>query len=136
MSRLGARTAILRIGFKIMQAWRTHNCAARPALHCNRKKLNLIMSASGNAAGQVKLRNFRLQDAGLSAPEKQDGNLILYTHCLCPYAERAWLTLLEKVKMHHLYSRYHRFSSHLRLTHFPPNFSSPECCISSCSHRS
>lgn len=54
------------------------------------------MSANGIANSQIKLKNFTLQDAGPS-PVVQNGKLILYTHCLCPYAERAWLALLEKV---------------------------------------
>ena len=33
----------------------------------------------------------------LSGPLDDSKELIFYTHTLCPYAQRVWLTLLEKV---------------------------------------
>lgn len=60
------------------------------------KKLNISMLSANGIASQTKLKNFTLQDAGPSSIV-QNGKNILYAHCLCPYAERAWLALLEKV---------------------------------------
>ena len=57
------------------------------------------MAASAHATAKL---NFTLQDAG-STPPSQKEHTILYTHCLCPYAERAWLVLLEKVSDDHRY---------------------------------
>ena len=34
----------------------------------------------------------------LRGPLEDDSSPVLYTHVLCPYAQRAWLALLEKVK--------------------------------------
>jgi hypothetical protein len=82
---------------KIMKIWNTHHHAPASLLCGTTKKFNISMSANGNAHSQTKLKNFTLQDAGPSSIIQSE-KCILYTHCLCPYAERAWLALLEKVK--------------------------------------
>jgi hypothetical protein len=79
-----------------MQAWQTPHRALGSPLHRNRKPSKIMCSAGNVSKSQTKLKNFTLQDAS-SSPPTQDGRIILYTHCLCPYAERAWLALLEKV---------------------------------------
>jgi hypothetical protein len=81
-----------------MLASKTHRYALGSPLHGKRTKNDLIMFSAGDVVGHTKkLRNFTLEDAGPSPPN-QDGRIILYAHTLCPYAERAFLVLLEKVK--------------------------------------
>ena len=49
------------------------------------------MGAGGDLAAA-----FTAEEAGPSAPPSGQ-QPVLYTHTLCPYAERVWIALLEKV---------------------------------------
>lgn len=39
-----------------------------------------------------------MEGDSISSPLDDSAFPVLYTHTLCPYAHRAWLTLLEKVR--------------------------------------
>ena len=49
------------------------------------------------SAGVKHLRHVEAVDLE-RRPEASSDAATLYTHVLCPYAQRAWLVLLEKVK--------------------------------------
>lgn len=63
------------------------------------QKVN-VLQAMAHAAPNSQLSHGHIIEASsLSAP-LQSEDLIFYTHVLCPYAERVWLTLLEKQVKH------------------------------------
>lgn len=74
---------------------RINQRAFAPSLtHTPRSTIRIAkMAPTSHATSSL---NFTLQDPQASPPSQNYGT-ILYTHCLCPYAERAWLALLEKV---------------------------------------
>lgn len=49
-----------------------------------------------NALG-VKAAEMRVYEASKLRGPLESRDLVFYTHTLCPYAQRVWLTLLEKV---------------------------------------
>lgn len=73
---------------------RTSSHGARRAFkqHCTQFQL-----AEGLSAAPVLQRPFIEGHAITSALDDNEVP-VLYTHTLCPYAHRAWLTLLEKVR--------------------------------------
>lgn len=71
-----------------MQAWHCPGRSTASAARSLRAPTATRISASMRS-------NFTLEDAS-GSPPSTDGRTVLYTHCLCPYAERAWLVLLEK----------------------------------------
>ena len=60
--------------------------------HCNQARL-----AEGLLAAPVLQRPF-IEGHAITSPLEDAEVPVLYTHTLCPYAHRAWLTLLEKVR--------------------------------------
>lgn len=54
---------------------------------------------AGRNLGTVRHKAMRsIQEASsLNGPLKSEEMPVMYTHVLCPYAQRVWMTLLEKV---------------------------------------
>lgn len=50
-----------------------------------------------NALGEQRAAEMRVYEANKLRGPLDTQDLVFYTHTLCPYAQRVWLTLLEKV---------------------------------------
>lgn len=59
-------------------------------------RAHTVAAAAAMDAGGDRAAAFAAEEAGASPPPSGE-QPVFYTHTLCPYAERVWIALLEKV---------------------------------------
>ena len=78
-----------------------------PLSHSNRVDRRNVLRMTVKAINQIK------EASSLNGPLNSADRPVLYVHVLCPYAQRAWLALLEKVwapLKDQLYNKFERAS--------------------------
>jgi hypothetical protein len=69
------------------------------AYACNYPRAERMRRSAGIPVPGCHAAEMRVLEAKNLPGPLDTGELVLYTHTLCPYAQRVWLALLEKVYM-------------------------------------